>query len=184
MSIYSLLFPPGSQITSNKFTYNGAKFTLFSSSIEYSSHNKWQAVWYFFNYQSSTANVAPPHYVGVRCDNLFITDEFSFMAHWDLVYMTCKNYNIEVSMDGSKWDIVYSGVVPEVSGEYYSTCSFSPVVCKYIRVRILSTYDRRGYSWFQGGYMKVYGKLLNSKNIYIDKYNNIYSIEIAGDNNE
>ena len=29
--------------------------------------------------------------------------------------------------------------------------------------------------------MKVYGKLLNSKNIYIDKYNNIYSIEIAGD---
>ena len=79
--------------------------------------------------------------------------------------MTAKDYKIETSMDGETWDTVYSGTVPATS-IYDKQCEFKPVICKQIRLTVLSTYDQRGYQWFQGGHMKVYGTLVNAGTLY------------------
>lgn len=80
------------------------------------------------------------------------------MASWDRIYMTAKDYKIETSMDGEIWDTVYSGRVPDTR-IYTKECEFKPTICKYLKFTVLSTYDQRGYQWFQGGHIKIYGTL-------------------------
>ena len=72
--------------------------------------------------------------------------------------MTVKDYKIESSVNGKTWDTLYTGIVPSTS-RYDVKCEFKPTICKYIRLVQLTTYDTRGYKWFQGGFMKVYGTL-------------------------
>ena len=87
------------------------------------------------------------------------------MASYDVVYMTAKDYKVETSMDGETWNTVYSGIVPSTH-RYIKECEFDPTICKYLKFTVLSTYDRRGYKWFQGGFMKVYGTLVNAGTLY------------------
>ena len=87
------------------------------------------------------------------------------MASYDVVYMTAKDYKVETSMDGETWDTVYSGIVPSTH-RYTKECEFEPTICKYLKFTVLSTYDQRGYQWFQGGWMKVYGTLVNAGTLY------------------
>lgn len=87
-----------------------------------------------------------------------IVDRFDFTASWDRVYMTCKDYKIESSMDSKTWDTLYTGIVLSTS-LYDAKCEFKPTICKQIRCTILSTYDARGYKWFQGCNFKIYGAL-------------------------
>ena len=87
------------------------------------------------------------------------------MASYDVVYMTCKDYKIDTSMDGETWNTVYSGIVPSTS-IYTKECKFKPIICKYIRLIILSTYDQRGYKLFQGRHIKIYGTFVNAGTLY------------------
>ena len=178
MSKFTLLHP--ANITSDKFTYNGVNFAIAASSIEYSGHNAYQYANGAFNSNYGiTANVLPPHWFRLSCDHLFITDQFNFNASWDRVYMTVKDYVIEVSKDLSNWTQVYKGVVPETT-EYTSVCSFNPVVCKAIRIKILTTYDRRGYTWSVIRNSKVYGKFVDNHYTY-NNDNNSYGIKKEGE---
>ena len=90
-----------------------------------------------------------------------IIDRFDFTASWDRVYMTIKDYKIESSFDNKTWDTLYTGIVPSTS-IYDAKCEFEPTICKQIRCTILSTYDARGYKWFQGKNFKIYGALAGS----------------------
>ena len=175
MSNYPSLIP--TSITTDSFTYNGAKFTITASSIERSEHNPYQYAngFYNSNHGITSGSIEPPHWVKLSCDKAFITDEYIFTAVYDVVVMTIKDYNIEVSMDGSKWDIVYKGSIPNTS-EYTCKCSFTPVVCKNIRIKTLTTYDYRGYRWAVMRNTKVYGKLLEDYCIY-NNDNNSYEIK-------
>ena len=115
----------------------------------------------------------PPQWVRLSCDNLFIKDQFNFKASWDAVSMTVKDYLIEVSEDLSNWVQVYKGVIPNTT-EYTAVCSFNPAICKAIRLKILTTYDTRGYSWSVISNSKVYGKLVIYDTLYKDKFYNMY----------
>ena len=103
----------------------------------------------------------PPHFIKIKSSSLLIIDQFDFAACYDKIYMTAKDYKIETSIDGETWDIIYSGTVP-VTNIYRKECEFKPIICKYLKFTVLSTYDRRGYKWFQGGSMKVHGTLDNT----------------------
>lgn len=82
--------------------------------------------------------------------------------------MTAKDYNIESSMDGETWDTLYSGIIPSTNF-YTQKCEFEPVICKYIRFIVSSTYDRRGYKWLQGKNFKIYGTLAGNK-LYTNRH--------------
>ena len=108
---------------------------------------------------------SPPHFVGIKSSKLLIIDRFDFTAKWDLVSMTCKDYKIESSLDGKTWDTLYTGIIPSTS-LYGVKCEFKPTICKQIRCTILSTYDARGYKWFQGKNFKIYGTLASQYKLY------------------
>lgn len=76
--------------------------------------------------------------------------------------MTVKDYRVEVSQNDTNWNLVYSGTVPAT--DYYTKkCTYEPVICKHIRLKILSTYDNRGYTWAQIKNCKVYGTIMQYK---------------------
>lgn len=161
MSRYENIIP--GDITANKFDYHNAPIELECDGTYYAAY----PTWCFFNQNqfSATVNTYPPHFVGIKSSSPLVIDRFDFTAVWDLVYMTCKDYRIETSMDGEIWNTVYSGMVPGTS-LYTEECEFEPIICKQIRLTVLSTYDQRGYKWFQGGHIKIYGTLANVGNLY------------------
>lgn len=100
------------------------------------------------------------------------------MASWDQAYMTAKDYKIESSMNSDTWNTVYSGTVPDTH-VYIHECKFEPTVCKYLKFTVLSTYDQRGYKWFNGGWMKVYGTV-HGKSLYTNN-TDVYAIPKEGE---
>ena len=170
MSRFSLLHPINP--TSNTFTFNNNKFII-SASSTYDNFYPYK----FFNTSDRgvTNYNSPPHWVRLSCDKTFITDEFKFRALWDLAYMSVKDYVIEISKDLTNWTQVYKGVVPETT-EYDVNCSFEPIACNAIRLKTLTTYDRRGIPWLQANNFKVYGKFVDNHYIY-NNDNNSYGIK-------
>ena len=92
---------------------------------------------------------------------------------YDFVYMTFKDYTIEVSMNGTDWYEVYAGVVPSTA-YYNASCPFENILCKYVKINILSNYDRRGYQWALGFGCKVYG--VNACNSLFENEEEMYGI--------
>ena len=181
MSQYQSLLPEN--IPSDTFEYDGNTFSITASSIERSQHNNyWYARGFFIQRASGyqdmrwqSANVWPPHWLCLSSEHVFMTDQFEFNATWDLVSMTIKDYTIEVSMNGTDWNKVYTGLVPAQT-DYRVTCAYEPVVCKYIRLKVLSTYDTRGYKWAIGYNGVVYGTIVNRSNLFEDSLDNMYGI--------
>ena len=174
MSQFELVHPK--TITSDKFEYNGAKFTITADSVEYSGHNPEPYVWAFFRTDirsGSTQPSPPPHWICLSCDKYFITDQFNFRVYDDVVNMTIKDYFIEVSDDKEHWTAVYRGTIPRTN-VYDEQCKFNAVMCKHIRLRNISTYDDRGYAWIQVSSCRVYGKLAAYNKLYKDKFYNMY----------
>ena len=172
MSQYPVLFPLGN-ISSNTVTYNDNKFKISASSYypEYPEYG-------FFSNDPNTAwvsdNVPPPHWICLESEHKFITDNYIFTAQYDLKNMTVKDYYLEVSIDGIDWTTVYTGVVPKTN--YYNVnCTFNPILCKYIRLKILSNYDNRGYKWVQAHGCRVYGKISYKSYLFEDNLDNVYA---------
>ena len=165
MSKYENIVPNDS-VTSNHFSYHDASIEIVADSAYYANYPNWQ---FFSNkpYGCSTNTNPPPHYVGIKSNIPLIIDRFEFTACYDMVAMTVKDFKIESSMDGETWDTVYTGVIPNTDF-YTQVCEFEPIICKYIRFVQVSTYDYRGYKWFDGGNVKIYGTLAGPL-LYTDK---------------
>ena len=157
MSKYESIVPE--DIASNTFDFHGASIEIIASSV-YPGYEPY--MFFNFNRYASTVNTPPPHFVEIKSSSPLVIDQFDFSATDDVIYMTAKDYKIEASMDGESWNTVYSGIVPSTS-RYNKQCEFEPIICKQIRLTVLSTYDQRGYKWFQGGHIKIYGALAGSK---------------------
>ena len=165
MSKYGSIVPEN--ISSNEFDFHGASIEIECDNM----YPRYKPYMYFISgdgYDFPSSANTPPHFVEIKSSSPLIIDRFDFMASWDLVYMTAKDYKIETSMNGETWDTVYSGTVPDTR-VYTKECEFEPTVCRYLKFTVLSTYDRRGYKWYQGGFMKVYGALAGN-NLYTNQH--------------
>ena len=166
MSKYGSIVPE--DIASNSFDFHGASIEIETDSDAFG--NEYQPKWGFFakGHYGVTNTIPPPHFVGIKSNIPLIVDQYDFTSNWDFVYMTAKDYNIESSMDGETWDTLYSGIIPSTNF-YTQKCEFEPVICKYIRFIVSSTYDRRGYKWLQGKNFKIYGTLAGDM-LYINQH--------------
>lgn len=171
MSNYEPIVPEN--ISSNSFEYHNVPMTVVSDSP--GTYQGYYPAYLFFakGQWGCTSTAAPPHFVGIKSDKTLICDRYDFTVRWDLVAMTVKDFIIESSMDGETWKELYTGTVPFVA-TYSQECEFEPTICKYIRMKILTTYDTRGYKWVQGTNFKVYGTLANIRHLYTN--NSAYGI--------
>lgn len=154
MSKYKNIIPD--DIQTNTFEWRGMTIELEVSNI--GIHEPWE----FFNksYMASDSYSAPPpHYIGIKSDRKLLVNRFDFIASWDVVAMTIKDYRIESSIDGEgEWKTLYTGIIPNTD-LYNVTCEFSPTFCNAIRLVQLTSYDKRGYKWIQGGHFSIYAAL-------------------------
>ena len=119
--------------------------------------------WEFFNKSTmaSTNYSTPlPHTVGIHSDTKLLVNRFDFIASWDVIAMSIKDYKIESSLDGETWNTLYTGVIPNTN-LYNVSCEFEPTICTQIRLVQLTTYDTRGYKWIQAGHFSIYAALVN-----------------------
>lgn len=164
MSEYPSLLPDN--LSSN--TYNDGKITYTVSAS--SLYSGYQAYYFFKNandYQGITSDRWPPHYIYLSSSEFFVTDQFDFTACWDLVSMTIKNYTIEYSINGDDWIQIYSGIVPATT-YYDAKCEYDKVICKHIRLKVLSTYDTRGHKWTQAKNFRVFGFGISMNSLFED----------------
>ena len=165
MSKYPSLLPD--DLSSNDYiATDGTKYTVSASSLYNGEpHYPYQFFSYpptyeymdVYKYVGFTNVESPPHWICLSSSVPFVTDEFDFVAMDDRVVMTIKDYSIEYSNNGDNWVQIYSGTVPSVA-TYEAKCEYDSVICKHIRLKVLSKYYRSYYGWSIGYGFKVFGR--------------------------
>lgn len=175
MSKYPSLLPD--DLSSNEYiAADGTKYTVSASSLyngephypyQFFSHPPTYEYMDVYKHVGFTNVESPPHWICLSSSVPFVTDEFDFVAMDDRVVMTIKDYVIECSIDGDNWIQIYSGTVPSAA-IYEAKCEYDSIICKHIRLKVLTKYYRSYYGWSIGYGFKVFG-ISSAKLLFEDK---------------
>lgn len=131
-------------------------------------------------YRWVTYSVSPPHTFQINFSKPITVSQVNFLGGNDNVDTLVKDYKIQYSVDGTNFIDVVQGTYPNYGAwnEKESANVFNnPVVCKAIRMVILSGYCTRGYVW--GGLLnlKIFGSLTTNLYLFKDAKGKYFSIK-------
>lgn len=139
---------------------------LNGSSIYKIMDNKWKD--YTFDWLSGDTN--PPHWIIIDMGRPITLNRIDVMPGSDNVDLVFKDFEIYCSNDNIIYDKVYTGTYPDnkIANRHFIECMISELKCRYIKINILSGYNKRSYKWFGVSEVKIYGQdsiyYMNSNN--------------------